>query len=89
MREINRTSNFKRDTKRIFRGAYDVSELLDVISELQKGNTLAPKFQDHALTGKMKGFRECHIRPDWLLMYRFEKNKIILVRTGSHAELFG
>ena len=70
-------------------GRHEAQELLAVASDLAKYNTLALRYQDHALSGDMKGFRECHIRPDWLLVYRLEPDKLVLVRTGTHADLFG
>jgi len=62
----------------------------DCIRALAAGQTLASSFRDHALTGNWHGYRECHIRPDWLLVYRIEKGELLLVlaRTGSHSDLF-
>lgn len=61
-----------------------------VIDELLKENTLPQKYKDHVLTGNYRGFRECHISPDWLLIYAVDKDKLVLIvsRTGTHSDLF-
>lgn len=84
------TSQFRRDYKRIRKRGYDLSLLKAVIDTLLAGQQLAPRYRDHALTGDMKAFRECHIQPDWLLIYRIEAHQLILLvsRTGTHADLF-
>jgi len=90
MRAIVRTAQFKSDLKRLAKsGEYSLDELLAVIEKLAKDISLPEKYRDHALAGKRKDHRDCHIRPDWLLIYRLEPEKLTLVRTGSHAELFG
>jgi len=63
----------------------------DVLQTLAEEKPLAPKHKDHALTGDYAGQRECHVKPDWLLIYTIDKGKLILTatRTGSHSELFG
>ncbi len=66
-----------------------MEELQAVIEKLIKRVPLEPKLKDHQLNGNNKDFRECHIRPDWLLVYMVKNDEISLVRTGSHAELFG
>ena len=68
----------------------EISPLIEVISRLAAGETLDEKFRDHELTGDWKGFRECHINPDWLLIYLINETDLILTlsRTGSHSELF-
>ncbi|WP_176631589.1 type II toxin-antitoxin system YafQ family toxin [Desulfolutivibrio sulfoxidireducens] len=89
VREINETASFKRDMKRMARsGRYAVNELLTVVHALAEDIPLEPKYRDHVLTGNWRDHRECHIRPDWLLVYRLEPSTLILVRTGSHSELF-
>lgn len=90
MRKIVRTSAFKTDLKRLARGGrFDVQELFDLVLQLAEDKPLAEKHTDHALTGRWKGVRDCHIRPDWLLLYSKGEGTLVLVRTGSHAELFG
>ena len=67
-------------------------ELLeDIVKKLANGETLAEKHRDHSLTGNWVGYRECHILPDWLLVYRVENNVLVLTlaRTGTHSDLFG
>ncbi len=90
MREIVRTSQFKSDLKRLAKsGKYSIDELLAVVERLANDISLPVKNRDHPLTGKWKDHRDCHICPDWLLIYQLESEKLTLVRTGSHAELFG
>ena len=64
--------------------------LEEVVTVLANGKTLDPQYHDHALSGNYRGFRECHIQPDWLLIYRTSENErmLLLVRTGTHADLF-
>lgn len=89
MRELVETSAFKRDIKRLAKsGRYSIDELLSVVTDLVEGMILAPKYRDHALSGDWAFHRECHIRPDWLLIYMQYPDEIILVRTGSHSDLF-
>lgn len=91
MREIIRTSQFKRDFKKLSKsGRYAVDDFLVVVDMLAKDIPLPPKNRDHALSGEWKDFRECHIKPDWLLIYEKPKGQLILIlaRTGSHSELF-
>jgi mRNA interferase YafQ len=89
VREIVRQRQFKADLKRLARsGRYQVAELLTVVSGLAHDQPLAAKHRDHALMGQWQSYRECHIRPDWLLIYKLEPGRLVLVRTGSHSELF-
>ena len=72
------------------RGA-DMSLLNEAVDTLRQGKTLDMRYQDHELQGKYKGFRECHIRPDWLLVYIVEKDVLVLTLTdtGTHSDIFG
>jgi len=89
MREIVQTSRFKSDLKKLARsGRHDADELFAVIEILACGKPLPEKFKDHPLFGECLGHRDCHIRPDWLLIYRLEPGRLILVRSGSHSELY-
>ena len=90
MREIHFHSLFKRDYKRIQKRHYPLKELKAVIDLLQQDIPLPPRYKDHALKGDYAGFRDCHIRPDWLLIYRLHENELILTLTltGTHADLF-
>ena len=86
------STKFKKDLKRVTKQGKS-RELIDgVIEKLQRQEPLPQKNSDHALVGDYKGYRECHITPDWLLIYRIANNKSVelleLTRTGSHSELF-
>ena len=83
------TNQFKKDYKLMIKRGKDIALLDNVIKKIQNGEKLDAKYHDHALTGTYRGFRECHIQPDWLLIY-FIENQIVtltLVRTGSHSDL--
>ena len=88
MFELLRTSQFKRDVKKTKRRGKDTDRLKTVIVLLAQGRTLPAKYKDHLLKGVYKDCRECHLDPDWLLIYRIEANVLQLVRTGTHADLF-
>ena len=85
------TRQFERDLKRLRRGGHDLSELKAVMTSILAGERLGPKLKDHKLMGAWQGRRECHLRPDWLLIYKIDSspNLIIFERTGSHTGLFG
>lgn len=84
------TSIFKKDLKTAKKRGYDLSLLKAVIDTLAEGKPLDEKYKDHNLIGEYKGCRECHITPDWLLIYEISKNELILylTRTGTHSDLF-
>jgi mRNA interferase YafQ len=91
MREIIRGKKFKRDYAKIAAsGRYSLDDFLEVIQLLMHDKPLPERYQDHALKGEWIGYRECHIKPDWLLIYEKSNSpkKLILARTGSHSELF-
>ena len=88
MFEILRTSQFKRDVKRARTCVKDTDRLKTVIALLAQGRILPAEYKDHQLKGVFKDCRECHVEPDWLLLYRIEANVLQLVRTGSHSDLF-
>ena len=88
MRTIIYTSQFKKDFKLIQKQNKDLGKLKTVIAKLAAGEVLEEKFKDHALQGNYAGTRDCHINPDWLLIYAIVGNELRLVRTGSHGELF-
>lgn len=87
---IKKSSLFKKDYKTAIKRGYDILLLLEVIGILANGDPLPEKYQDHALKGKYIGYRECHITPDWLLIYKIEESLLILAltRTGTHSDLF-
>ena len=90
MLKIKFLNSFKKDYKRIVKRGYDIALLENVIRMLADGETLPAKYRDHALTGNYSGFRECHITPDWLLIYEVRESELILVlsRTGTYSDLF-
>ena len=88
MERISRTSQFRRDAKRMQRRGKDVDKLREVLQALLAGGRLPSRFRDHVLIGQYKGIRECHIEPDWLLIYELAQDEIVLIRTGSHSDLF-
>ena len=88
MRIVRRTSRFKRDVKRMHRQGRDLEKLKSVLEALVKGEPLAQRYRDHVLVRQYKGTRECHIEPDWLLVYELGETEIVLIRTGSHSDLF-
>ena len=88
MKTIRRTSQFKRDVKRMQRQGRDVEKLKGVLEALVEGEPVAAEYRDHVLVGQYKGTRECHIEPDWLLIYELAETEIVLIRTGSHSDLF-
>ncbi|WP_445448550.1 type II toxin-antitoxin system RelE/ParE family toxin [Enterococcus faecalis] len=90
MLEIFYTNQFKKDFKKAKKQGKNLEKLKEVLVLLQEQQTLPPKYKDHALTGNYTGTRECHIEPDWLLIYKIDGDKLILTlaRIGSHSELF-
>lgn len=90
MLKIKFLNSFKKDYKRIVKRGCDIALLENVIRMLADGETLPAKYRDHTLTGNYSGFRECHITPDWLLIYEVRESELILVlsRTGTHSDLF-
>ena len=89
-RDIVWTSQFKKDYKLAQKRGLNIERLDDCIRALAKGESLPQSYRDHNLTGNWAGYRECHVAPDWLLVYRLEGGDLILVlaRTGSHSDLF-
>lgn len=88
--EIKFTTQFKKDLKLAKKQGKNIDELFRVVEQLQNREVLDEKYRDHNLTGKFTGFRECHISPDWLLIYSINENylTLVLVRCGSHSDLF-
>lgn len=87
---VKHTTQFKKDYKLAIKRGLKMELLENIISALAMGETLPEKNKDHALTGNWVGHRECHILPDWLLIYRIEDNVLVLTlaRTGTHSDLF-
>ena len=88
--QVKTTTHFKKDYKLAMRRGRKMNLLKEVITLLAMGKTLPEKYKDHALTGNWSEHRECHIQPDWLLIYRIEDDVLVLTlsRTGSHSDLF-
>lgn len=88
---VKLTTQFKKDYKLAIKRGLDIRLLDDVIAALSMGLPLPEKNRDHALTGNWAGHRECHILPDWLLIYRIDDGILVLTlsHTGSHNDLFG
>ena len=89
MREIIRKRQFKKDFQTIARTRHNLERFAEAVAMLQQGNTLPAHFRDHALIGNWRNFRECHLAGDLLLIYQATDTELILVRMGSHSELFG
>ena len=90
MYEIRYSARMKRDAKKMKRRGKDLSKLSDILNLLASGNPLPQQYRDHQLTENLKGMRECHIEPDWLLIYEILENTLVVLATatGSHADLF-
>ena len=88
--EIKNTTQFKKDYKLAKRRGLDISLLKSIVTKLANGESLDSKYRDHSLTGNWVGHRECHIQPDWLLVYRYEDDVLVLTlaRTDTHSDLF-
>ena len=90
MLKIRYHASFRKDYKRIVKRGYDVKLLEDIVNKLANGEQLPEKNRDHNLSGEYSGCKECHITPDWLLMYEIDNGELILylTRTGTHSDLF-
>jgi mRNA interferase YafQ len=90
MYRIATSTKFKKDLRLVLKKGYDISLLEGVITALAAGEVLDKKYLDHPLKGDYKGCRECHITPDWLLIYKANNEELVLylTRTGTHSDLF-
>ena len=88
MRAVRRTTQFKKDVKRVRRRRKDLEKLRVVVEMLVRGQALPANYRDHELTGEFKGIRDRHLEPDWLLLYQADDEELVLIRRGSHADLF-
>jgi mRNA interferase YafQ len=88
MRKAKLTAQFEKDVKRVEKRGYEMRRLSVLIAALVREEMLDPRYKDHPLKGNYAGMRECHIAPDWLLIYQADKDTVFLTRTGSHADLF-
>ena len=87
---LRKTRQFEKDLKRMAKRGMPLRELETVIDRLLDQTPLPEKYRDHPLVGDYAGFRECHVRPDWLLIYMVQADRLILtcMRTGTHSDLF-
>ena len=87
---VKPTKKFQKDLKKVKSRGYNINLLAEVIKLLADGKTLPQRYQDHKLSGNFKGCRECHVLPDWLLIYEIVENELLLylTRTGTHSDLF-
>ena len=90
MLDIVLSNRFRKDLKLAVRRGYRIELLEEVVNTLAERKPLAAKYKDHLLTGDYGGFRECHITPDWLLVYQIRETELVLFlsRTGTHSDLF-
>ncbi len=89
MLSVVRKSQFKKDFKKLRSSNRDIAVLKTTILKLAEGEELPESFRDHALNGNYRACRECHLAGDWLLIYQRDAENLVLIRTGSHSELFG
>ncbi|MEI7451517.1 MAG: type II toxin-antitoxin system YafQ family toxin [Desulfomonile sp.] len=88
MKTIFETSQFRKDLKKIKKRGKDIQKLKDTVRQIANGEMLDAKHRDHALTGSRGGSRDCHVEPDWLLIYRKDEDSLYLERSGTHSDLF-
>ncbi|MDN6630641.1 MAG: type II toxin-antitoxin system YafQ family toxin [Staphylococcus equorum] len=88
MYKVVTSSRFKKDYKLCQKRRLPIEQLDQVIVRLARGENLEERFKNHTLTGKYKGYEECHIQPDWLFVYEYRKDELFLYRTGTHSDLF-
>jgi len=88
MLTLRRISQFKKDYKRCLKRGCEIVKLHTVIEVLANGKKLDAKYRDHSLLGDYRDCRECHIEPDWLLIYMTTETELVLIRTGTHSDLF-
>jgi len=88
MKRVSQTKQFARDIKRMKKRGKDLAKIQGIVKKLAQGSSLPPKNKDHALVGSWKPSRDCHIEPDWLLIYTAHDDSLRLERTGSHSDLF-
>jgi mRNA interferase YafQ len=88
MRSLRYTTAFKQDYKRLQKRGYDMAKLRHVLEQLASGEPHTEQYQDHPLRGTYAGARDCHVEPDWVLIYVNVGEELRLLRTGTHADLF-
>lgn len=88
MREFSRTSQFKRDVKRMARRGLNLNKLRTLLDLLIEESPIPADYKDHPLRGEFSGSRDCHVESDWVLIYSIEGNRVRFERTGTHSDLF-
>lgn len=88
MLNVRYSTQFKKDLKACQKRHYEMGLLKAILEKLRIPADLPPKNRDHTLSSNYNGYRECHITPDWLLIYRYEAHELFLYRTGTHSDLF-
>ena len=88
MLELRRVPQFKKDYKRCIKRGCNREAMHGIIEQLSTGKKLNTKYKEHAFLGEYKDRRECHLEPDWLLIYRLTESELVLIRTGTHSDLF-
>jgi len=88
MRSVRLSTAFKRDLRRVGRRRYPITKLDRIVEILVADEMLPPACRPHALKGQWRGYHECHIGPDWLLIYQTTPDEVLLARTGTHSDLF-
>jgi len=88
MKSLSQTTRFVKDVRRMGKRGKDLSKLEEIVRKLACGEVLEPKHRDHALSGSWANSRDCHIEPDWILIYTADSNFLRLERTGTHGDLF-
>ncbi len=88
MKNISQTKQFLKDVKKATKRGKDLKKLQDIVRLLAHGKPLPLKHRDHSLIGEWHSSRDCHIEPDWVLIYFADKDTLVLQRTGTHADLF-
>ena len=89
MIEVIRTKQFKKDAKRIKKQGKSISFVEEIVNLILENKILDAKYKDHKLKGEYEGCRECHLKGDWLFIYLKNEKELLMIRTGSHSELFG
>ncbi|HDH98193.1 MAG TPA: type II toxin-antitoxin system YafQ family toxin [Deltaproteobacteria bacterium] len=88
MRRLSQTRQFSRDVRRMAKRGKDIAKLRKVVKRLAEELPLDPRHQDHPLMGKFINCRDCHVEPDWILIYAMDQESLRLERTGTHSDLF-
>ena len=86
-RTVRLSAAYKKDLKRLSKRGKDLDRLDAVVETIRLGRLLNPRHRDHALSGKLKDYRDCHIEPDWVLIYRVDDEAVHLIRTGTHTDV--